>query len=254
VKKQASLLEVLTAEISHHPILGLLAVLVLLVHSWVVVLLLRPTDQDKVAKPLKIMEVALVTKIIPEKKAEPPAPPKPAPAKIVPPKKKPVTPPVKKKAPIIPKQVDQPKIKEQKFGDEKMSIPVQASPSVAVQKPQQSASTSKSTVDSRPVAKSGNADSKSKGANSGVVELGCPKPNYPNRAMSRHIEGWVKIELTIGTAGTVTNASVAGAQPSGIFDDAALTAAKRCRFKPKIVNGNPVQLRTSKTFRFSLTN
>ena len=246
VQKLSHLLVALTGEIHHRPILGLLGVLVLLVHLSVVLLLLQPTGQEKLAKPIKIMEVALVKEPTPKTEDTPPAPPKTTPPKVVPPKKKAVVPsPVKKKTP--PKPVEQPKLKPQKVGDEQISMPTQpsfskppsASPSVAV---------------SKPANKSGNGEAKSKGVNSGVVELGCPKPKYPNRAMSRHIEGSVKIALTISATGTVTNASVASAQPVGIFDDVALEAAKRCKFKPKMVNGNPVQLTTSKSFRFSLEN
>lgn len=256
MQKISYLLEALTVEIHHRPIVGLLAVLVLLVHLWVVVLLLQPTGKDNVAKPIKVMEVALVTEPKPEpkKEAEPPATPKAAPAKIVPPKKKPVTPPIKKKVPNIPKQVERPKIKEQKVGVEQIPVPVQATPTEALQKPQKSMPTLQSVAAPMPVAKPGNGKGKSQGVNSGVVELGCPKPKYPMRAMSRHIEGSVKIELTIGTTGSVTEAQVVSAQPPGIFDEVALDAARKCKFKPKIVNGTPVQLKIPKPFRFTLTN
>ena len=54
------LLVALTGEIHHRAIVGLLAVLVLLVHFWVVILLLKPTDNEKPIKPKILMEVALV--------------------------------------------------------------------------------------------------------------------------------------------------------------------------------------------------
>jgi periplasmic protein TonB len=252
VHKLFRLLEALTGEIHHRPILGLLGVLVMLAHLWVVLLLLQPTDENKPLKPIKIMEVALVKEPPPKTEDTPPAPPKPTPPKIVPPKKKAVIPPpVMKKTPIAPKQVEQPKLKPQKVGDEQIPTPSFSRPT---QSPSMPTPALPSAAVSKPANKSGNGEAKSKGINSGVIELGCPKPKYPNRAMSRHIEGSVKIALTISAAGTVINASVASAQPPGIFDDVALDAAKRCKFKPKIVNGNPVQLKTSKSFRFSLEN
>lgn len=253
MQKISRLSEALTREIHHRTIIGFLAVLVLLIHLWTVVFLLQPTGQDNVAKPIKVMEVVLVKEPTPEKEAAPPAPPKPAPAKIVPPKKKAVIPPVKKKVPVIPKQEDLPKLKPRKLGDDQIPIP-NLSPSDAVKKPQMPMPTSQSTLTNKPATKSGNGDAKSKGVNSGVVELGCPKPKYPNRAMSRHIEGSVRIEMTISASGAVANAAVVSSQPPGIFEDTALDAAKRCKFKPKIANGIPVQLKTSKTFRFSLVN
>ena len=258
MQKNSRLLEALTGEIHHRTIVGLLAVLVLLVHLWAVVGVLRTSDEDKSPKPIKLMEVALVKEPPPKPEVEPPPPkPKPSPPKAEPPKKKAVTPPpVKKKTPPLPKPLDQPKLEQpkiqpQKVGAEPIFIPTQPSLKPSPTPP---APRPPSAVSNRPAVKSSAGEANSKGVNSGIVELGCPKPQYPNRAMSRHIEGSVKIAMTVSASGSVAAASVASAQPPGIFDDAALSAAKRCRFKPKIVNGNPVQLNTSKTFRFSLTN
>lgn len=247
---KSPLFEALTGEIHHRPIVGLLTVLVLLVHLWVVVLLLQPTETEKVTEPLKVMEVALLSEPSPKAEAAQPAPTKPAPPKKIPPKKKAVKPPVKKKEPVIHKQGEIPK--PQSITDEQK--PTQPSLSESVQKPEMPASQSQSAAVNKPVAKPGNGEAKSKGVNSGIVELGCPKPKYPARAMSRHIEGWVKIEVMISATGAVTNAKVVGAQPSGIFDDAALEATKNCKFKPKIVNGIAVTQRGLKMSRFKLTN
>jgi periplasmic protein TonB len=250
VQKISHLFEALTGEIHHRPIVGLLAILVLLLHLWVVVLLLQPTDNENVTEPLKVMEVALLTESSPNAPAAQPTPPKPTPPKKNPPKKKAVKPPVKKKEPVIHKQGEIPK--PQPVTDEQK--PTQPSPSESVKKPETPASLSQSAAVNKPVAKPGNGEAKSKGVNSGIVELGCPMPKYPARAMSRHIDGWVKIEVTISTAGTVTNAKVVSAQPPGIFDDAALDATKRCKFKPKIMNGIAVTQRGLKVSRFKLTN
>lgn len=250
MKKNSSLFETLTDEISHHPIVVLLAIFVVLMHLWVVVKLLQPTDADKVPEQIKIMEVALVTEVKPKVESAPPAPAKPNPPKKEPPKKKAVKPPVKQKEPIVHKQGDIPKPKlvsnEQKPTLLSPSIPVQIKETPSTSAPSNASKTAK------PVTKSGNGQTQ--GANSGIVELGCPKPKYPARAMSRHIEGWVKIEVTISTAGTVSNAIVASAQPPGIFDDAALNATKGCRFKPKLVNGLAVTQKGIKKSTFKLSN
>jgi periplasmic protein TonB len=240
------LTEALTVEINDRPFLGLLAILVLLVHGWTMILLLQPAKQTEPEKPIKIMEVALVTEPIPKKEEEPPAPPKPMPAKQVPVKKKAVVPPIKKKAPVVPKQVE-PKIKEQKVGED-LIAPVKASPAESVQKPQLSAPTSQPSANSKPVVKAG------KGINSGSVLLTKVKPNYPMRAASRHIEGWVKIGITISPAGTVTRASVVGASPTGIFDEAALNTIKKWKFKPKMVNGIAVSEDAVQVVRFTLSD
>ncbi|WP_411727603.1 TonB family protein [Methyloglobulus sp.] len=240
MQKISRLFEALTGEINHRPIVGLLTVLVLLLHLLVVLWLLQPTEPDNVTEPLKVMEVALLSEPSPKAEAAPPAPPK-----KVPPKKKAVKPPVKKKEPVIHKQAERPQPVTDK------PIPAQPSPSDAVQKSETpvsgSASANKAT-------KTGNGEARSKAASSGLVELGCPKPKYPTRALSRHIEGWVKIEVIVSTTGAVTNAKVVGAQPSGIFDYVALDATKKCKFKAKIVNGTAVTQRGLKVARFKLTN
>ncbi len=246
---KSPLIEVLTGEIHHRSIAGLLTVLVLLLHAWVVILLLQPNESDDHPKPLKIMEVALVSEPKPIAEPAPPAP-KPPP-KIIPPKKKEIKPQPKKKPLIIHKEGE---ILKPKEVTEKPVVE-QLAPPVIVQKTEvPPVLTAQTTVARKPVAKPGNGDANSKGRDSGVVELGCPKPKYPARALSRHINGWVKIELSISTTGSVTNARVVDAQPSGIFDDAAMAAVKQCRFKPKMVNGVAVTQVATKKSTFNLSN
>jgi periplasmic protein TonB len=251
VKKKSSFFESLTNEVSHHPIVVLLAIFVVLMHLWVVVKLLQPVDADKVPEQIKIMEVALVTEVKPKVESAPPAPAKPAPPKKVPPKKKAVKPPVKEKEPIIHKQGDIPKPKLV-VNEQKPTLPLPFIPTPSKSTASTSTPSNASKTANNAVTKPGNG--KTQGVNSGIVELGCPKPKYPARAMSRHIEGWVKIEVTISTAGTVTNATVASAQPPGIFDDTALDATKKCKFKPKLVNGLAVTQKGIKKSTFKLSN
>jgi protein TonB len=70
-----------------------------------------------------------------------------------------------------------------------------------------------------------------------VVPLVRVDPEYPPRARQRGIEGYVDLEFTIGSAGTVENPKVIGANPTAIFDDAALRAVRRWRYNPKLVDG-----------------
>jgi periplasmic protein TonB len=66
-------------------------------------------------------------------------------------------------------------------------------------------------------------------------------PDYPPRAQSRGIEGWVLIEFTITAAGTVRDARVVDASPKGYFEDAALKAIARWRYNPKVQEGVAVE-------------
>jgi protein TonB len=66
-------------------------------------------------------------------------------------------------------------------------------------------------------------------------------PDYPPRAQSRGIEGWVLVEFTITAAGTVRDPRVIDASPKGYFEDAALKAISRWRYNPKVQEGVAVE-------------
>jgi periplasmic protein TonB len=247
VQKKSPLFEALTGEIDHRSIVGLLTILVLLLHLWMVVFLIRPTDSDNEVKPIKVMEVALLAEPSPKADAAPPAPSHPVPPKPVPPKKKAVKAPVKKKEPLVHKQGEIPKPRP--VADEQ--TPTQPSSSESIKKSEPTVSGSEPTA-KKPAEKTGNGDAQAKSGNSGVVPLARVEPKYPVRAASRHIEGWVKVEFTVSTTGKVTNAVVIGAEPDGIFDDAALEAIEKWKFKPRIVNGNAVAQRAVQVLKFKL--
>jgi periplasmic protein TonB len=66
-------------------------------------------------------------------------------------------------------------------------------------------------------------------------------PDYPMQARQRGIEGWVVVEFTISTAGTVKDAEVVASEPGNIFDRAALNAVRKWKYNPKVVDGKPVE-------------
>ena len=70
-------------------------------------------------------------------------------------------------------------------------------------------------------------------------------PVYPSRALSRGIEGYVIVEFTVTSAGTVQDPIVVEAftldgKPTTIFNNAAKKAALKFKYKPKVVDGEPV--------------
>ncbi len=67
-------------------------------------------------------------------------------------------------------------------------------------------------------------------------------PVYPRRAQTRGIEGYVLLEFIVTKTGAVRNPVVIESQPSGIFDRAATSAALKFKYKPKVVNGEPVDV------------
>ncbi|AXR05426.1 energy transducer TonB [Salinimonas sediminis] len=62
-------------------------------------------------------------------------------------------------------------------------------------------------------------------------------PVYPRRALQRGIEGFVIVEFTVTKQGTVRDPIVVEANPEGIFEQAAIDAAMKFKYKPRVVNG-----------------
>jgi periplasmic protein TonB len=62
-------------------------------------------------------------------------------------------------------------------------------------------------------------------------------PDYPPRAVTTGTEGWVKVQFSITTIGSVRDAFVVEADPPRVFDDAALKAIARWRYQPRIQAG-----------------
>jgi protein TonB len=67
-------------------------------------------------------------------------------------------------------------------------------------------------------------------------------PQYPRRALKKGIEGYVTLEFTVTTLGTVIDPVVIDSKPKNIFDRAAINAAKKFKYKPKFVDGKAQQV------------
>lgn len=74
-----------------------------------------------------------------------------------------------------------------------------------------------------------------------IVPLVRVNPQYPLSALERGIEGWVEVEFTITPQGTVKDPVVVDSDPRWIFDRAALRAIRKWKYRPKIVDGVPVE-------------
>jgi protein TonB len=81
----------------------------------------------------------------------------------------------------------------------------------------------------------------SAGSDRDVIPLVRIAPDYPPRALSRGLEGWVKVQFTITMTGTVKDPIVVDADPKNIFDDAALKSISRWRYNPKVEGGVAVE-------------
>jgi len=81
------------------------------------------------------------------------------------------------------------------------------------------------------------------------------QPQYPRRALSRGLTGWSIVEFTVTDQGTVADPFVVSNcawiktartegecvdKPSSVFDAAAIKAALKFKYKPKVIDGTPV--------------
>ena len=78
------------------------------------------------------------------------------------------------------------------------------------------------------------------GSDRDIVPLVRINPDYPPRALSRGIQGWVIVQFTISATGTVKDQIVVDSS-NKIFDDAALKAIGRWRYNPKVEEGVAVE-------------
>jgi protein TonB len=77
-------------------------------------------------------------------------------------------------------------------------------------------------------------------------------PVFPVLAASRGLEGYVVLEYTITPTGSVQDVVVVESS-NGIFEESAIHAVSRFKYKPRIVEGQPVhvhRVRTKVNFKF----
>lgn len=68
------------------------------------------------------------------------------------------------------------------------------------------------------------------------------EPVYPRRAQQRGIEGYVLLEFVVTTSGAMRDPVVVEAKPAGIFNRAAIQAALKFKYRPKVANGEPMEV------------
>lgn len=71
-------------------------------------------------------------------------------------------------------------------------------------------------------------------------------PVYPSRAQSRGLEGFVDMSFTVTSAGTVKDPIVIQST-SSLFERAATRAVLKFKYKPRVVDGIPVEVSGVKT-------
>jgi protein TonB len=89
----------------------------------------------------------------------------------------------------------------------------------------------------------------SQGVTSGLLIVH-PQPTYPPLAKQARISGAVVLQAEISKDGSIQNLHVISGHPMLIQN--ALEAVKRWKYKPYILNGEPVEVETTITVNFTL--
>ncbi len=67
-------------------------------------------------------------------------------------------------------------------------------------------------------------------------------PIYPRRAQTRGISGYCIVEYTVTTTGAIRDPMAVDCQPSGVFESASVKAATKFKYKPRVVDGEPIEV------------
>ena len=67
-------------------------------------------------------------------------------------------------------------------------------------------------------------------------------PIYPRRAQTRGISGYCIVEYTVTTSGAIRDPRAVDCQPSGVFDKASVKAPLKFKYKPRVVDGEPIEV------------
>ena len=77
-------------------------------------------------------------------------------------------------------------------------------------------------------------------------------PQWPRKALVEGIEGYVVVEVTIASDGSVRGVVVVESVAARVFDRNVIRAVLKWKFKPRIVNGVPVERKAMQTLEFTL--
>jgi protein TonB len=80
--------------------------------------------------------------------------------------------------------------------------------------------------------------------------LSQPKPQYPPIAKAARIQGTVVLQATISKSGTIENLKVVSGP--AMLQQAALEAVKQWRYRPYLLNNEPVEVETTVNVVFTL--
>lgn len=77
-------------------------------------------------------------------------------------------------------------------------------------------------------------------------------PEYPQRAMSKDIEGYVVLRFIVTETGSVEAPEILHAEPEGYFESAARRAVLRWKYQPQFRDGKPIRVISITRVNFAL--
>jgi protein TonB len=77
-------------------------------------------------------------------------------------------------------------------------------------------------------------------------------PTFPVSARERGLSGWVDVQFVVKSDGLVSDVTITGAEPVGIFEQAAVDAVRKWRYKPAQRDGHAVDQRARLRMKFAL--
>jgi protein TonB len=212
----------------------------------------------------KAMQVSVVTlPPKPEPVQQPPAaaptppPPEPEPPKPIEPPKPVEKPKPKPKPPekAVPKVSPKPKPKPKPEPDPEPAEEAPAPPTPAAPPPPAAPTVGQFTqgAQAAPTGSQGPAGLPTGSLNdSDIKPLRMDPPVYPRMALTRGIEGRVKVLFTITSDGRIADIQVLESTPPRMFDNAVRDAMDKWRFEPRVSGGRIVARQATKVFFFKL--
>ena len=77
-------------------------------------------------------------------------------------------------------------------------------------------------------------------------------PEFPRQAQMKALTGWVDVQFLVLSDGSVSDVSVVGADPAGVFETPAMDAVRKWKYQPVMRDGKPINQRARLRVRFAL--
>ena len=77
------------------------------------------------------------------------------------------------------------------------------------------------------------------------------EPRHPRQRNARDKIGWVEVHFVVDESGRTQKVRVIDAEPTDLFNDAALNAVRKWRFEPFRVDGEPAATESGVRLRFN---